>query len=134
MVNGVPAPLRESKQTHPLESEVCSVHANQECWWILFLMAWDGFSCGIISMFTFTWASLIKSHCISRCNDCIHFYYIGFKDNVLKSKLNMIFKGEAQSRITTTLPLQSTLESTGASPLSTFFFSPFAFLQQLGCA
>lgn len=37
----------------------------------------------------------------------------------------MILKGEAQSRITTTLPLQSTLESTGASPFPTFFIHLF---------
>lgn len=51
--------------------------------------------------------------------------HIVFKYNILKSRLNMRFKSECQSCTTTAHPLQSTLESTGASPLpslSIFFF------------
>lgn len=86
---------------------------------------------GLISMFSLTWASLIKSHCrISRGHDSNQFRHIVFKSNILKSRFNMRFKGECQSCTTTAHPLQSTLKSTGASSLPSFFilfFSPCIF-------
>lgn len=116
---------------HPFGSGVCSLHAESGMPVGTVLLVWDGFSCGLISMFSLTWASLIKSHCkISRSHDYSHFHHIVFKDNILKSRLNMRFKGECLSCTTTAHSLQSTLESTGPSPLpslSILFLFPWIF-------